>query len=716
MELEESEEDLLQKALEEEKAYNWVNALKLYDQAAKSYIVKKKIVKAMEIFEDLNKKSFLYGYCANTAEEYLEVFNTSYKLFKEGAALFKQNGNELENLELEACSFYYSITIAKSFEEAERMGNKSLGLISNLFETYSKRDDKQIPLRIIFYLIINLSIYTRFCKKPEELKSVSKRIIELSRKAWKLSVNSGDIFYIFNSLYSEFDFLQVLNHIDSKWLDKSKEAFKDCLNKCEECIKFLKTYNDPFLLTILYYIYGCIYCEYGHKHIDDEIEQRNYFERGLKYLEMSLDLARELKNKYHIVFDLYFINQYAFLSGKFMYLQKRIMNDIKEIREAGKIFAKSRVSLGYVAYFFMNYLPAFYYSNISQLSFFTRTQRKSYAKKGIEYGLRTLGGIPTVITESFSFISLTFSYAVLARFSESKEEQDMYIKYMFDYANKSKNLGEKYGGGVIQSFAYNSLNRAYKTLADSTENKQERIKMLSIAADASKNYLKCVRESRSGIIAAQMRLALLYEEIGIFTKDEEILNEAKELLQDALKSSLDKGYFSYAATTYEYIARIEDRLGNHTASAENYLKAQKNHEKSMEGIEYRPLKERVKEKIQYAHAWALVEEAKAYHKNENHLKAKECYEHSSNILKKIPKYYFEGFYNVAWAMLEEAELLSKQEKQEEAINKYKKTIQAFEETIRILKEASAKSKEQPEKERIEKLEKVAEVRINYCSA
>lgn len=103
----------------------------------------------------------------------------------------------------------------------------------------------------------------------------------------------------------------------------------------------------------------------------------------------------------------------------------------------------------------------------------------------------------------------------------------------------------------------------------------------------------------------------------------------------------------------------------------------------------------------------LIEKAKAYHKNEDHLKAKECYENASEILKKIPKYNFEGSYNAAWAMLEEAESLSKQEKREEAINQYRNTIRAFEETIPILKEALEKTTEQPEKERIEKLEKVA---------
>ncbi|MFX1469556.1 MAG: hypothetical protein ACFFB8_12925, partial [Promethearchaeota archaeon] len=567
MQLSEREEELLEKAREEEKACNWVNALKLYDQAAKSYLDKKKIVKAMEIFKDLTKKYLVFGFSANTAVEYLEISKAYCEMFKEGAALFKQNGNELESLELDGNSLFYGSIVTNSIEEAERMVNKALELNSKLFETYSKKKDEEIPLRIITNLSYSLSLYVSLCKESEEVKRISKRIIELSRKVWKLSMEKKDIYYITNSLSTEFIFTEALTHIDSEWLNKSKEDYKDVIHKCEESLKILKPYNNPFLLTFLYYTYGCVNCEYGHKHTEDEIEQRTYFDKGLNYLEMSLDLAREVKSKYHIVMALFFLNQYAFLSGKYMYLQKRIMNDIKEISEAGKIFAKSTAGAFESAYFYMDCLPAFYYSNFSQSSLFTPTQRKSYAKKGIEYGLRTLDWNTFELSKSYSFISLTLSYAVLVRFSESNEEQDIHIKCMLDYANKAKELGEKYGGGIIQAFAYNSQNRAYKTLADITKNKQERIKMLSFAADASKNYLKYAKESRTGIIAAQMRLALLYEEIGILTKVEETLNKTKELLQDALKSSLEKGYFSYAATTYEYIARIEDRLGNHTASA-----------------------------------------------------------------------------------------------------------------------------------------------------
>ena len=719
MTLEESEESLLEKAREEVRNYNWLNAIKLYYQAAKFCINKKKVVKAREIFNDLIDNVMTFG-SIKKLEEYMELKKEYVKIFEEGARFCKQNGFELERLELEAISSIYNSLIADSIEEAERMANKALELSSNLLETYSKKKDKQVHPRIVNELrMINfLALYCNviFYKEPEELKENIQRIIELSEIIWKLSMESRNTVFISNSLQLHINFIQILTMIeDFKWQNQSIEAFKNAIYKCEESIKLLKPYNNPLILSNLYNLYGFMNCEYGYKHIYDEIEQRNYFDKGLKYLEMSLDLAREVKNNSIIAMDLYLINQYAFISGKFRYLQKRIMNDIKEIMEAGNIFSKS-VGIMHTFYFHANYLPAFYYSNIAQLSFFTPNQRKSYAEKGIEYALRTLDGNTIEMFKSFSFLSLTFSYAVLVRFAETKEERDINIKCMFDYANKAKKLGEKYGGGQSQAFAYNSLNRAYKTLADITKNKQERIKMLSIAADASKNYLKYASESRTGIIAAQMRLALLYEEIGILTKNNERLLEAKELFLDAIKGSLEKGYYSYTGTTNEYIARIEDRLGNHTASAENYLKAQKNHSESLKSIEYRPLKERVKEKIQYANAWNLIEKAKAYHKNEDHLKAKESYENASEILKKIPRYNFEGYYNTAWAMLEEAELLSKQEKQEEAINQYKNTIQAFEETINILKEASLKSTEQPEKERIDKLEKVARVRINYCSA
>ncbi|GAI80715.1 unnamed protein product, partial [marine sediment metagenome] len=124
----------------------------------------------------------------------------------------------------------------------------------------------------------------------------------------------------------------------------------------------------------------------------------------------------------------------------------------------------------------------------------------------------------------------------------------------------------------------------------------------------------------------------------------------------------------------------------------------------------------VKEKILYVRAWDLIEKAKAYHKRENHIKAKECYGNASEILNKVSRYNYEAPYYAAWSLLEEAEQISKQNRQEDAIERYKATRIAFEKTIEILANAFKETKEKLEGENIEKLKKVAKLRMNYCSA
>ncbi len=717
MHLEKGVVELLEKAREQEDAYNWKKASKFYEQALKLCISKKKLEKVKEIYNDLIPKFFFYGPIVNTAEEYLEIVKLAIKLFKEGESFFKLNGEELFGMELEAFMISWSIALSESVEEAKDTADKALEINSKLFEIHSNSSDQQIPARVIYGYSSALSMYILFSEDPIKVKDSMLKIIKLAKQTWEISMENKNVLYSVLSLFAECGYIEMLTTGGDKlWKKQSKEICRNIVDRCEESFKLFDSNNNHLYLSLLYYTSGCMNCLYAYQHTDDDVEQRQYFDKGLRHLEKSLELGRETKNKYITIMGLYFLDQYAFLSGNFMVLQKRIMNDIKEIAEAGEIFESAFAGILETAEFYVKHLPSFYYSNIAQLSFFTPNQRYSYARRGIDYALETLTINTFEMTKSLSFLSLTFCYAVIVQFAETEEEREISIKQMMKYANEAKKIGDKYGGGQVQAFAYNSLYTAYKTLANITETKEERVKLLSSAAEASKNYLKYASESRTGIIAAQMRLGLLYEEIGISTKNEDTLMEAKDLFNQGIKGSLERGYYSYAGTTYEYIARIEDRLGNHIVSAEYYKKAQENHTESLNSIEYKLLKDRVEQKALYAKAWNLIERAKAYHKNENHLKAIECYEKASNILKNLPKYVYEGYYNAAWALLEKAESYSKQEKQEEAINQYKISSSAFERAIEFLKQSLLESKDQPDRERIKKLEQVAHIRINYCIA
>jgi len=455
-----------------------------------------------------------------------------------------------------------------------------------------------------------------------------------------------------------------------------------------------------------------LYCAFGFQFVEDEREQRAYLDKGLGLMEKALVFARKAKDKSLIIFCLFWLDWWALFGGRFEYVQKRIFDDLDEVVELGKIY----VGLNVVWRFHANFLPAFYYGNFAQMSFFTPDQRKFYAEKAVEHAKESLktSSFPPYI--AWPYQMLTWSHSQLAALATAKDERDEHAQKMLQYAKEAEKVAEKFEGGFPRAAGYSSLYRAYKTLADISDNEEERIKMLAAAIDAQKKYIGHAVESRTGIIAAQMRVGVLYEELGITTGETDSLMKARESFLDVIKESLERGYPFYAAAAHISAAHIEDRLGNHTASAEHYEKAIDTYEESLKTIEYKPLKDRVKEKIDYARAWNLIERAKAYHKREDHIQAKENYEKACEILKQLPSFNYEAPYYSAWALQEEAEQLSKQERHEEAIEKYETTRKSFDNTIKTLENASKQATEKRERERIEKLEKVARVRMSYCSA
>jgi len=713
MTLEEIEESLLEKAREEERKYNWVEAAKSYEIVAKSYLDKKMVKKAADVY---NKLGISYRFAietAETTEDYLEQINCGIKAYRKAINLFKQTRNKPMELECRAEIFYISTFVTDSIMEQKEMLISSMELFIEAGDLFYKREDQKSIARTLSRGAWISSFLLVYLSDPNEIEKVSQKCREIAKRSWVLSKEIKNIQYTAESLFGEeFSILAQIFTTPFKGDERWKEYFRQFRLRCDETLKLFDDSDNFRALGVIYLVVGATYCWFSEHYIEDEKEQTDNFDKGLIFLKKALFLAREAKNKWLIILSQYYLNWMAFRARKFKDLQKRIMSDLKEIMELGRIYSGSFSSINFLS----NFLPAFYYSNLAQRSFFPTTQRKSYAKKGIEYAKESLKMVKSLPFAAWPYQMLTWSYSQLVVLSSRGDDRDEYSQLMLKYAKKAEKIGEKYEGGFTRAAEFSSLYRAYKTLADTAQNVEERIKMLTAAIDSQEKYMDYATESRTGVIAAQMGLGLLYEELGILTRRNETIFRARELFLDVIKGSLDRRYYSYAGTTYEYIARIEDRLGNHTTSADYYLKAQENHTKSFESIGYRLLKKRIKEKIDYAHAWNLIEMAKANHRNEGHLKAKECYEKSSEILQKIPRYSFEGYYNAAWALLEEAELLSKQERQEEAINQYKDTIQAFEETIKILRNALEKAEGQPERERIDKLQKVAKVRINYCDA
>ncbi|MHA2431018.1 MAG: hypothetical protein ACXACC_08295 [Promethearchaeota archaeon] len=94
----ETELDVIERARNEEKAYNWQEAARVYERVAKSYKDKKMINKAADAYKKLGQTYNLASEAADTNEEYIGNIKHAMKDFIKASDLFKQVGNRSEEL------------------------------------------------------------------------------------------------------------------------------------------------------------------------------------------------------------------------------------------------------------------------------------------------------------------------------------------------------------------------------------------------------------------------------------------------------------------------------------------------------------------------------------------------------------------------------------------------------------------------------------------
>ena len=704
---------LMERAGVEEKSYNWVEAAGLYEQAAKSFLGKKMVEEAAGAYKKLGYACARAAGTAETAEEHVERNKRAVEAYKEAENLFGQTGNRPEELECEAEASYVSGSVAGSVMETKKAFSQSYELFIEASELYSKQDDKESFARTLSRAAWTSAFLTTYCSDRWELEQISRRGRDVADKAWKLAREIGNVQSLAESLFAEsaIGFAEV-GTVPFRWDERWRQYVRKFLLRCDESLKLTEGCDDPLVLGIIYCYTGAWHCAFGFQFVEDEREQREYLDKGSGLMETALVFARKAKDKSAIINCLFWLDWWALSGGRFEYIQKRMFDDLHEIVELGNIYE----GLYNIWRFYANFLPAILYTYFAQRSFFTPDQRKSYAEKAIEHAKESLKTSSYPNFTAMPYQALTWSHSQLATLATAKDERNEHAQKMLQYAKEAEKIAEKFEGGFPRANGYSSLYRAYKTLADIADSEEERTKMLAAAIDAQKKYIAHAVESRTGVILVQMRLGLLYEELGITTAKTDPLTEARDSFLTVIKESQERGYHSYAAAAHISAAHIEDRLGNHTASAEHYEKAIDAYEESLKTIEYKPLKDRVQEMTSYARAWNLIERAKAYHKRDDHLQAKENYEKACEILKELPSYNYEAAYYSAWALQEDAEQFSKQEKHEEAVEKYETARKSFDNAMKTLENASKQSTEKMERERIEKLEEVARVRMSYCSA
>lgn len=442
---EDRETTLLEKAKAEEKAYNWVEVTKLYKQVLEQYSNNNKIENSARTYKMLGYAAARAAFTTNSLKDYIEQNKCAITAYKNAANLFKQIENRPEELECKAEAFYANYWITDTFAETKEVIGKAFESFIKSSDLYSKENNQKSLARILSRTAMASYCFTCVCNNLMEFQQFAQKGIESSGKAWRISKEIGDIQHLAESLFAEVMIFVMGGTIETYKDDKESEKLaKEIILKCDESLRLVEGCQDYRVLWMIYAPAGYWYIMFGIIYIDDEIEYREYFDKGLGLLEKSLDFARMTKDTTMIIYSIFNIDNWAIYAEKFEYIQNRIFRDIRTCKKLGKIF---KGSFNYITWH-VNFLPSLFYTLLALNDLFTPDQRKFYAKKGIKSSIETLKVVPSLPLSSWSYQNLNFSYSILTLFAVSKDEQDEYAKKMIYYAKQAKELADYYGGGV----------------------------------------------------------------------------------------------------------------------------------------------------------------------------------------------------------------------------------------------------------------------------
>jgi len=239
------------------------------------------------------------------------------------------------------------------------------------------------------------------------------------------------------------DYFQKLDEYWKEEAQKYKLIINEVLNLIESC-------EDSRVLGWIYSIVGAFYGHFGVRFGEDEKEESGLIDECIRFYEKALIHAREINDKSMIILILYWLDYFTITKRKYKYVQKRIVNDINEIIELGKIYSR----VPHICYW-ADMLPAVYYAVIARMKVFTPAQRKIYTDKCIEYTNKSFNNLTFIPFSSNSHSVLTSAYSNLATFTTDKDDQKKYVEEMFQHAKEAEKFAEIYEGGMARSSGYN---------------------------------------------------------------------------------------------------------------------------------------------------------------------------------------------------------------------------------------------------------------------
>ncbi|MFC1487804.1 ATPase domain-containing protein [Thermoproteota archaeon] len=711
----------MNKAKEQEKKFEWLQATNSYDEASDLALKEKDSFKAAELQERL-------GFCFIKAADQADTNKEFRKLMKQAVQAYRKELKILEEAAVknkqikithaQALITYVEAVLEKNLLKKKKLLDEWWTLENHVISTQEKSGDLSFAGKVCNELLE----YTR------------------SHRYWL-----------------------VLSH--SEW----KKNRKEYINLAEKAIQIFSQLDDDYELARAYFL-ATYYHSFGLGLGQPEDMKEQFHQKARKYSKKALELSHKIGDPYLIGESLR-SKSWAVRRGPTLKDSTSAIEDYKQAIKYGKIAKSNYIITGgrvNAAFLLLNQAlvledPVEQKDNLkSAIELIQKAKHLAEIAENIVYfwlvyrdynrALNNLASIETDLKKKQELLELAtklnqegmqrlegwkmLSVFLLASMSESlrlisktKSEIEEKRKLLQKSKHYIKNflvvhketLPMQYD---VRARGYYQLAQVQNDLATIETDDNSKIKLLKHAVKSIEKAIG-IAEKHTFILFSHKFLltfgGMFYDflgnllvQINLLSKEENTLFKAIDSYEKATLDFEKAEMPTHIAETQWHIAQLKDELGEYRKASKNYELAAKAYDLSSRKISQ--LAEFYNNYSKYMLAWSQIEQAKYSHSIEQYTKAKEHYEKAAKLHESSEPWSYLTPNYFAWARVEEAESQSRKENTQNAKQTFQEAYEQFGKAQKSIKQKIEVITSVDEKEMALKLFDASALRRKFCQA
>jgi tetratricopeptide (TPR) repeat protein len=710
-------EEILSKAKEWEKDYEWAKAAKLCKRAL-SAVGKEDFLKKGQILERISHCLYRAAFQAETQEEFRRQMQLAVEAYERAADLFKRGeeakGSSAKILHCRAMVAYIGHWLAPDPDTKRELLDGCWGLEKEALKAYDEAGDRlglgETCVRLTSCLAdrLDLELDTRIREK------ILDEALGHGEKAIKIFSKAGDEHELARA-YCITSIINLNAALSLQLETKRRKCEQKAFDYAKEAIRISEGIGDKLLL-------GRSTVALGFAELDLGAGSEAASELFRKAVQCGIE------TKDHRILSDAFDGLASSTRWSMMYEEDS--EKVREMSRQCEEYASEAIGCSILADYGLGIPHSYSFGYVQNFRELARREinletrhkllKKAVAlgKQGLEHAQRT-GSTHAIFHISYGLFDALYYLSTMKTGLEKRQ-----------FLEDAMTLGEKLVFYTEQlrpqnfalAWSYEALALILFELSTLEESGEKRKELL----EKSVSHMEtCVTVLQRHMTSAPPRKELFAWE-GIFhtelgnildqlyrtTSEEGVLRKLIDAYQGAARMNKKADLVSRVAEAYWQIAKTYNQLAEYSESAKNFESASENYRLAAEKIPQ--LTGFYSDYASYMRAWAELEKSRHEHENENYVRSREHYRMCSRHLEMTKKWSYLSSYYFAWSLLEHGEALSRLDKPQGALKAFSEAGRTFGDSADSLREKVGELENSEERDEAFKLTNIARLRKQYC--